>query len=232
MLNKLSKLIFFATILFFVVSLYLIFIWSPIENQMGIVQKIFYYHVSTAWIAFLAFFIVFIFSILYLVTRKKAYYVIAGVSAEVGVLFTTIVIITGMIWGRSAWNTWWSWEPRLTTTLILWFSYLAYLLIRNLEGNEEKKTILASVFGIFSFVNVPIVYMSIRWWNSKLHPVLFGPGKTQSNAGLEPEMGFTLAISVITITLLYLLLLKKGVNLAISKNNLEKIKADYQEKSL
>ncbi|HLS23122.1 MAG TPA: cytochrome c biogenesis protein CcsA, partial [Pseudogracilibacillus sp.] len=113
-----------------IISLYLIFIWSKIERIMGPVQKIFYFHVASAWNAFFAFFIVFIFSVLYLIRKKRTYDIIAGISAEIGVIFTAIVLITGPIWARSAWNTWWVWEPRLTTTLILFFMYIAYLVLR------------------------------------------------------------------------------------------------------
>src|SRR5699024_2115531 len=152
------------------ISLYLIFMWSPIERVMGPVQKIFYFHVASAWNAFLAFFIVFVFSLLYLLTKKRKFDLIAGVSGEIGVVFTAIVLITGPIWARSAWNTWWTWEPRLTTTLILLFMYIAYMMLRNLNMEWQKQARLTSVFGVISFINVPIVYMSIQWWGSKLHP--------------------------------------------------------------
>lgn len=225
----LHKILVFASVPLGILSLYFIFIWSPIERQMGIVQKIFYFHVGTAWNAFFAFFIVFTSSILYLLTRKRNYDIIAGVSAEIGILFTTMVLITGPIWGRSAWNTWWTWEPRLTTTLILWFLYVAYLLIREMEGSWEKKARLAAVFGIISFIDVPIVYMSIRWWNSKLHPVVFGEGKESAGGGIEPEMLITLIISVITLTLIYFIFLQKGIYIAKTKILAAKLKEQIKE---
>lgn len=213
-----------------ITALYLIFIWSPVERQMGIVQKIFYFHVASAWNAFLAFFVVFLCSIAFLMTRKRVYDLTAKVSAEIGVLFTTIVLTTGPIWGRSAWNTWWTWEPRLTTTLILWFIYFAYLMIRQMEGAWEKKARLAAVFGIIGFANVPIVYMSIRWWNSKLHPIVFGEGASGKGGGIEPTMLMTLLFSVFTMTLIYLIFMQKGIYIEKTKIAVDQYKKYVQEK--
>ena len=214
------------------IALYLTFVWSPEEAVMGVVQKIFYFHVASAWTAFLAFFIVFVFSIAFLITRKRDFDIVAGVSAEIGVVFTAIVLTTGPIWARSAWNTWWSWEPRLTTTLILFFIYLAYMMIRQMEVVWEKKARLASVFGIIGFMDVPIVYMSIRWWRSKMHPVVFGEGVGQSGGGIEPEMMTTLMFTLVTLTLLYVVLLQKGIYLEKAKIALSQCKEQLQEKMI
>lgn len=212
------------------VSLYLIFIYAPVEKVMGPVQKIFYIHVSSAWVAFLAFGVVFVFSILYLIKRKRVFDIIAGVSAELGVVFTTIVLLTGPIWARSAWNTWWTWEPRLTTTLILWFLYVAYIMIRQMDGAWEKRARLSAVFGIIAFIDVPIVFMAIRWWNSKLHPVVFGEGANQSGGGIEPPMLFTLLFTLGVITLLYIVLMQKGIYLEKTKLVAMQYKKQVQEK--
>src|SRR5690625_945568 len=114
-----NSLLIIISIPMVIIALYLSFLYTPVERQMVVVQKIFYFHVGSAWNAFLAFFVVGFFSVLYLITRKRSYDMIAKVSAEIGVVFTIIVLTTGPIWARSAWNTWWTWEPRLTTTLIL-----------------------------------------------------------------------------------------------------------------
>ncbi|NBI29540.1 cytochrome c biogenesis protein [Chengkuizengella marina] len=212
------------------VALYLVFIWSPIEKVMGNVQKIFYFHVGSAWVAFLAFGVVFVYSILFLMKRKRSYDMIAGISAEIGVLFTAIVLTTGPIWGRSAWNTWWTWEPRLTTTFILFFLYLAYIFIRRMDGAWEKKARLAAVFGIISFIDVPIVFMAIRWWNSKLHPIVFGDAPNQSGGGIEGEMLVTLLFCLGVITLLYIVLLQKGIYIERTKLAVENVKKNIQEK--
>lgn len=200
------------------ILLYLIFIWSPVEKIMGETQKIFYIHVGTAWVAFLAFFVVGFYSVMTLIKPMMSRFIYAGVAAEIGVLFTTITLITGMTWGRASWNTWWSWEPRLVTTLILWFIYIAFLFIRKMDGSWEKIAKLSSVFGIIGCLNVPIVFMAIRWWNSKLHPIVFGDGPSQSGGGIEPEMLVTLLFSVFTITILFVFLMRKGAEIERMRN--------------
>lgn len=221
-----GKVLLGSTIIALIVSFYMIFIWSPIEKTMGVVQKIFYIHVSSAAAGFIAFFVVAVCSILFLITRKRIYDTYALVSAELGVVFTTIVLTTGPIWARSSWNTWWSWEPRLTTTLILWFIYVAYIMIRQMDGVWEKKARLAAVFGIIGFIDVPIVYFSIRWWTSKFHPIVFGEGPTQQGGGIEDTMLLTLFVTMFALLLLYTLLLQKGVSLENMKIKLN----SYKEK--
>jgi heme exporter protein C len=191
---------------------------------MGETQKIFYIHVGTAWVAFLAFFVVGFYSVWTLIKPNMNRYIYAGISAEIGVVFTTITLLSGMTWGRASWNTWWSWEPRLVTTLILLFIYVAYLFIRKMDGSWEKIAKLSSVFGIIGCLNVPIVFMAIRWWNSKLHPVVFGEGKNQSGGGIEPEMLATLLFSVFTITVLYVFLMRKGAEIDKMRNIVKKSK--------
>lgn len=208
-----DRILYIALVPAVFAALYFTFLWSPVERQMGVSQKIFYFHLGYAWVAFLAFFVVGFYSVLTLIKPTKDRYICAGVSGEIGVLFTTIALISGMIWGRTAWNTWWSWDPRLTTTLILWFIYIAFIFIRKMEGPWEKIARLSSVFGIIGCLNVPIVFMAIRWWNSKLQPILFTKGPAGNVGGLPPEMLFTLLFTTLTLTLLYIVLLRKGMEI-------------------
>jgi heme exporter protein C len=208
------------------VAIYLVFMWVPADRHLGVSQKIFYFHVAAAWVGFFAFSVVFIASIFYLRSRSKKWDIIGVSSAEIGVLFTTIALITGSIWGRTAWNAWWNWEPRLVTTLILWFIYVAYLLIRASSTEEEKKGRLSAVFGIIGFFNVPIVFMSIRWWQIGLHPVVIEAGRV----GLPAPMLRTLITSVIAFTFLYLYLLQKGITLAWMRDEAESLKSKVREK--
>lgn len=228
--NMIDRTLLYILAPSFLILLYLIFIWSPVEKVMGDVQKIFYIHVGTAWIAFLAFFVVGFFSIMTLIKPKMNRFIYAGISAEVGVLFTTITLITGSIWGRASWNVWWSWEPRLVTTLILWFIYVAYLFIRKMDGSWEKIARLSSVFGIIGAINVPIVFMAIRWWNSKLHPVVFGEGKSESGGGMEPEMLATLLFSVFTFSVFYYFLMRKGAEIERMQDIVKKAKNKLMNK--
>lgn len=220
----LQQILGWITFVVMTIDLYLIFIWSPEEKTLGAVQKIFYFHVGTAWVAFFAFFIVFVYSILYLKTKERKWDRIAAASAEIGTVFTSIVLITGPIWGKSSWNTWWTWEPRLTTTLILWFIYLAYILIRASSTEFEKKARLSAIFGIIGFLDVPIVFFSIKWW-SIAHPMLIEQGKMN----LPPSMLFTLIMSVVTFTLLYSYLLQKNVGIAKLQDEVSSIKGKLRE---
>lgn len=227
--SMLQKILGWASLIMAIVGLSLVFFYAPIEKTMGIVYQIFYVHVPIAWIGFAAFFVTFVFSILFLVKRKRIYDTYAYVSAEIGVVFLTLTLITGSIWARSSWNTWWSWEPRLTTALILWFIYVAYLMVRQMDGVWEKKARLAAVFGIIGFVDVPIVFMAIRWWNTKFHPVVFGEGKNQSGGGIEPEMLTALLTMIAFTTVLYAFLLVRGVAFEKMKHKFEQYKEQVRE---
>ncbi|OCA91555.1 cytochrome C assembly protein [Bacillus sp. FJAT-27225] len=224
-----SKVLFGGTIVTMLAAIYLIFMYAEIEKVMGVVQKIFFIHVPSAWVGFLAFFVTFVFSILYLWKRKRIYDTYAYISAEIGVLFTTIVLTTGPIWAKSSWNTWWAWEPRLTTTLILWFIYVAYIMIRQMDGVWDKKARLCAVFGIIGFADVPIVWFAIRWWNTKFHPVVFGEGKDQSGGGIDDTMLVALLAMITAMTFLYALLLHKGVTVENMKIKVTQYKEKIRE---
>jgi len=185
-------------------SLGLIFLYAPAEKEMGDIQRIFYFHVPLAWIAFLSFFVVFLGSILYLWKRDIKWDFLAHASGEIGVLFTTLVLITGPIWARPVWGTWWIWEPRLTASLVLWFTYLAYLLIRSYAGEASRGARFAAVLGIIGFVNVPIVYLAVELGRT-LHP----PELVSDLAG---SMLLTLLVSIAAFTVLYVVLLSLSVS--------------------
>lgn len=181
-------------------GLYLALIFAPTENIMGDVQRIFYFHVPSAWVSFLGFLMVCISSIVFLKTGKQSWDVMAKSSAQVGVLFLTLVLITGPLWAKPAWGTFWTWDARLTTSFILWLIYIAYLMLRSYVHDKERGARFAAVFGIIGFIDVPIVYMSIRWWRT-LHPspvVAGGEG-----GGLAPPMLITLLFCLAAFTLLF-----------------------------
>jgi heme exporter protein C len=157
---------------------------APQERTMGEVQRIFYYHVPSAWTSFLCFFANFIASIVYLARRNLKADAFAVATAEVGVLFCTVVLVTGPIWARPVWGIWWTWDARLTTTLVLWLIYVSYLILRRYSTGQQTP-VLAAALAIFGFVDVPIVYMSIRWWRTQHpQPVIAGG----EGSGLDPRM--------------------------------------------
>ncbi len=192
-----------VAILSVLVALYGAIIWAPTEAVMGHVQRIFYFHMPSAWVALgPAFTIVFICSIVYLVKKDLRYDRIAGASAELGVLFTTITLLTGPLWAKPIWGAYWTWDPRLTTTLVLWFIYVAYLMLRSSITEGHSRARLSAVFGIVGWIDVPIVFMSIRWWRT-IHPTLV----TGEGMNLDSSMEAVLMLSLAAITLLYVYLL-------------------------
>lgn len=223
MAGKWDPVLGWLTLVLMLISGYAIFVYAPLEKVMLEVQKIFYVHVGVAWNAFLAFFVVFICSLFFLRTRDQAWDRRAAASAEIGVLFTTLVLITGPIWGRSAWNAWWIWEPRLTTTLILWFIYIAYLIIRAALPEAQRRGVLAAVFGIIGFIDVPIVYLSIQWWGS--HPIVLG----DQGGGLPPAMLTALIVTVLAFTALYCYLMAKNVAILEARDEVDKLKEELRE---
>jgi heme exporter protein C len=174
-----------------------LFVARPIAVQ-GDAARIVYFHVPIAWVAFLAFFVVFVASVIYLRTRNAVWDRLGRASAEVGVVFTTLAIITGAIWGYPIWGTWWSWDPKLTTTLILWFLYLGYLMVRS-YAEPPRGPRYAAIIGIVGFVDVPIVYLSSYWWRT-LHPQpVLGPLAPQQSTDI---LGLLL-LSLVAFTVLY-----------------------------
>jgi heme exporter protein C len=205
---------------FMLVSVYMVFIYAPPDKELGDLQRIFYFHVSSAWIAFLAFFLVFLASILYLKERARRWDILAYGSAEIGVLLTSLVLITGSIWAKPIWYTWWTWDARLTATLVLWLIYVAYLMLRSYtEGSRGAR--FAAVFAILGFVDVPIVFMSIRWWRTQHPGPVIGEGK---GAGLAPPMLYTLFVCLVAFTLLFIYLLLLRTKLETIKDEIDHLK--------
>ncbi|UJX40669.1 cytochrome c biogenesis protein CcsA [Desulfovibrio sp. JY] len=181
---------------------YAIWYFAPVERTMGVVQKIFYTHLPMAWWSFVSFFVVFVASILYLVKRRAAYARLAGAACEMGVLFSGLALATGMCWARPIWNVWWTWDPRLTTTLVMWFVYAAYLLLRASDIGGGRRDAVLAVLGIVAFLDVPLVFISARYWRS-IHPAVFGP----QGGGMEPEMWLAMVANLVTMGFLWLALL-------------------------
>ncbi|MFB3903629.1 MAG: cytochrome c biogenesis protein CcsA [Acidobacteriota bacterium] len=211
-----------------VVALWAAFLHAPTEQKMGEVQRIFYFHVGAAWTAFFAFFVVFLAGTLYLWRRRLFWDQLGSASAEIGVVFTTIVLTTGPIWARPIWNTWWPWgDPRVTTTLVLWLIYVAYFILRSSLPEGERRARFAAVFGIIGFIDVPIVFLSIRWWRS-IHPVLI---TRTEGANMAPEMLQALMIAVVAFTFLYFALLFLRTAMRLQHDAAEEMAQVVRERS-
>ena len=218
----LSGVLLVATAVLMLVNLYLIFVVAPTDAVLGEVQRIFYFHVPIAIVSFVAFFVVFVASIGYLVTRKSSWDSVAHAAAEVGVVFVSLALLTGIVWARPVWGVWWTWEPRLTTTLILWLIYVAYLMLRSYVPNKSQGALYAAGLGIIGFVDVPIVYYSVQWWRS-IHPsAVVGP--LADSGALEPIMQAVLFYSLAVFLLLFLYLLLERMHLRNAEDRLSALR--------
>jgi heme exporter protein C len=188
-MKRLFPILSVVTAILLAFALYEALVVAPTERTMGDVQRIFYYHVPSAWTAFLLFLVNLVASVTYLVRRNPTADALAVVCAEVGVVFCTIVLVTGPIWARPVWGIWWTWDVRLTTTLVLWLIYVSYLVLRRFSDSAQTP-VLAAVLAIFGALDVPLVYFSI-WFFRTQHPqpVVGGGGS------LDPRMAQVLLIN-------------------------------------
>src|SRR5271156_3556978 len=194
-----------ASCLSMLAALFMVFVYVPTEVEQGIVQRIFYFHLPCAWVAFLGFGMVAIAGVLYLWLGHKIWDDLAYACAELGMLFCTLMLITGSIWARPIWGVWWTWDSRLTTTFILWLMYCGYLMIRASADDTPQVARFAAVVGIVAVLDVPIVIVSVRLWRT-IHPAVLVT--KQGGHGLEdPRMIATLLVSLSAMTALWIWLL-------------------------
>lgn len=211
------------TLIWILISLYLIFIFVPTEANQGNVYRIMYIHVPCAWVALVAFGVVFIGSVGYLWKRSLAADELAYAGAEIGFVFCCCLLITGPLWAKPVWGIWWTWDPRLTLTFVLWLLYAAYLLLRSFFVNPSQGALLSAVVGIIGFIDVPIDYMSIRWWRTQ-HPqpvIMGGP-----DAGLPPKMEITLFVAAGAFLCLFLYLLRQRLALGRARRELQQLRRE------
>lgn len=187
----------------------------PADAAQGNVQRLMYVHVPAAWLAFLAFFVVFVMSVLYLIQRDERWDRVAASSAEIGVMFTVVTLLLGMMWGKPTWGVYWTWDPRLTTTAILLSIYVGYGALRSFADDGEKRARWSAIVGVIGFANVPIVYMSVTWWRTLHQP----PSSPRSVA---PDILWTLMLNLAAFTLVYLYLMVRRIRFAKLEGELEK----------
>ncbi len=208
-LNRIVPILNWAAAIMILISLVVIFFYAPVESTMGNVQRIFYFHVGAAWVAAVAFFVALLSGIFYLRKPARIWDTIAMASVEIGLVFTSMTIVSGSIWGRPAWGTWWTWSPRQTSITVMWLVYVAYFMLRGAIEDEDRRARFAAVYVIAGFVTVIITYMSIRLLRD-IHPVIIGQASEaaeglQEFSGIDSaKMVITLNVSVLTFTVLYL----------------------------
>ena len=207
------------------VSVWAIFLYAPTDAIEGDAQRIFYFHVPMAWLGMLAFGVLTIGGIGYLWKKDERWDWVARAAAELGTIFITLALITGSLWGRATWGTWWTWDARLTTTLILWFIYIAYLMLRSYMGRTAASARSGAVLGIIGFIDVPIIYESVNWWRT-LHPQAVLP--LNSSPNLPPEMLLTLMISLVSFTLLFSFLMTQLYELEKMQTLAQRLRANVE----
>jgi len=182
--------------------------------------RIIYFHIPTAWVGFLAFFVTFCAGIGYLRTQARKWDIIALSSAEIGTVFMLGVLVSGSIWARPTWNTWWDWNERLTISLVQFLIYVGYLMLRSTVDDPTRRARFAAVYGIVAFISVPINFIAIRLWREQLHPVVFG----NTEGGLGPNMMFAFFFCLITFTVWYVTLMGHRIHLERLRDDVEEMK--------
>ncbi len=208
------------------VSLALVWFAAPLEATMGAVQKIFYFHVAAAWVGMVGFFITFVAGIVYLVRPNPRWDRLGAATAEVGLLLSVITTVTGSIWARPAWNTWWTWDVRLTTYTITILIYIAFLFLRGAIEDPGRRARFSAVYGIVGFISVPLTFLSIRLWQS-IHPAVIGTPTPTSQGGFDmaPIMAVLVVMIQVLSALMYVTLVANRYQLLKLQDKVEAQKA-------
>lgn len=205
------------------VTIWMAFFYAPTDAVQGQPQRIFYVHVPVSWVGMLAFVVMAVAGIVYLRSKDERWDWIARAAAEIGTVFISLALITGSIWGRTTWGTWWTWDARLTTTLILWFVYVGYLMMRNYMGRSEASARAGAVMSIICVIDVPIIYESVNWWRT-LHP--------SAEVGVKGALPFpvvlTLMVSLTIFTILYALLMIQAYQLQRAQTLAQRLRASLE----
>ena len=204
-----------------VVTLYLIYFWVPTERNLGVSQRIFYFHLPLAWLGMVSIILVAIGSAMYLITKREKWDSFASTTAELGVLFLSGLLITGVIWSKTTWGVWWTWDAKLTTTLILWFIYVGYLMVRAYAPKGSQGARYGAVVALIGLIDAPIIYMATVWWRTA-HPNL-NIGPLAESGGLDSRMAITVWVSLIAFTVVYVYMLIERYNLKRTEAALDEV---------
>src|SRR6267143_5761831 len=222
---KKNVLIAFAIVLLMCIAAYASLFIAPTESKMGTIQRIFYLHAPSGMVALLSFFVCFVGNLAYVFTRKPKWDWLGVSAAEVGMAFCTVLILTGPIWAHPVWGIWWTWDARLTLTFVLWLLYTSYLLLRTLVEDPDRRALISAIYGIFAFIDVPLVFGSIRWWRTQHpQPIIMGaPG-----SGLDPTMYKVLFFTWLAMLGLMTLLLRQRYRLEAMRGDIEIIQRELE----
>jgi heme exporter protein C len=212
------------TVIFMSVAIWMIFFYTPIDALQGVTQRILYFHVPAAWVGMLSFIVMAVVGIIYLIKPDERLDWLARASAEVGIVFLTITLILGSIWAKPIWGAWWVWDPRLTATLILWFMYAGYLMLRSYWGRTHDSARGGVVVSIIGAIDVPIIYLSVDWWRGQ-HPLQqIGP----NNGDLPPQAVLTLLVALVAFSLLYAFMMTQAYQLQRLQTLAQRLRASVE----
>jgi heme exporter protein C len=224
------KILDIVTIISVLGATAMVFLYAPIERVMGAVQKVFYFHVAAGWVGMLSFLFAAVAGILYLVKKDKKWDFIGIASVEIGIIFIFINIVTGSIWARPIWNTWWTWDPRLTTATIMELVYIAYLMLRQGIEDPDRRARFGAVYAIVGFLSVPLTFFSIRIFRT-IHPVVIA-GSDPTAVGtfdMTSSMFNTLMVSIAVFSILFVDLVWHRIRLGQLSNQVEELKYRIQD---
>jgi len=210
-----------VTVLFFLAAVGMVFFYAPLEAVMGQVQRVFYFHVATAWVGMLGFLVAAIAGVAYLVKQDRKCDIVGLSAVEISLVFFFIAIVSGSIWAKPSWGTWWTWEPRLTTAAIVELVYAAYLLLRQGLEDPERRARFGAVYAILGFISVPLTFISIRLFRT-IHPVVVGSGSAAFD--MSPAMLQTFLFSLWTFSLVFADLLWHRIRLGRLAERVEALK--------
>ncbi len=213
-------------------ALYMALAWAPDAVNLGTpaeryAQRIFYFHVPSAWLGFLAFIVAAVVAVLYLITRNERWDIWGLASVEIGIAFFTMVLASGSIWAKPTWNVWWTWDPRLTISTICLLLYIGYIMLRGAVESPERRARFAAVYALIAATSVPINWMAIRWWRT-IHPAVIAPAKNTEDAvggfGMSDSIQTTLYVCLFAFTVFYITLMYHRTKLEYTRRRLDVLK--------
>jgi len=219
-----------ATVILLIIATAMVLFYTPVERVMGLVQKVFYFHVAAGWAGMLGFLVATISGVVYLITSNRKYDIVGLASVEIGMVFALINVITGSIWAKPIWNTWWTWDPRLTTVTIMLFIYAAYFMLRAGIEDPERRARFGAVYTVVGFISVPLTFFSARLFRT-IHPIVVGanqPGATGA-FDMSPSMLQTFLVSLFTFSFIFISLLWHRVRLGKLEDKVEQLKYKTME---
>jgi heme exporter protein C len=222
------KVLNIVSVLLFLAALGMVFLYAPLEETMNYVQKIFYFHVANAWVGMLGFIAAAVAGVVYLVKHDQKWDIIELAAVEISLIFFITTIITGSIWARPVWNTWWTWDTRLTTATILEMIYIAYLLLRQGIDDPDRRARFGAVYTIIGAISVPITFLSIRIVSRTIHPVVIGAtnGTATGSFNMAPPMLFTMFFALFTFSAIFVTLFWHRIRLGQLAQQVEQLKLE------